>query len=235
MSKPTYAVIFEDIRNLIHNNSLKSGDPLPSENMLCKEYNTSRMTVRKAVTNLINFGYAYSIPGVGSFVSNADSDNYMLYFDELKSISGSSAQGEMIDIDVITPEIEILYNLNLQLDDRVILIRRLYKCDEITVAYDEKYIPYTPGIPLIEKEINYATFPDIVASKVSPFVIKKTIIINALKADEIVSGQLAVPAGDPVMRIEHYIYDDRYHVIGYSRIYYRSEYLSLKATSGYEG
>lgn len=47
------------------------GQQLPSEKELCEAFNTSRMTINKAMTNLMKNGYIKRIPGNGSFVDNA--------------------------------------------------------------------------------------------------------------------------------------------------------------------
>ena len=232
MNKPTYTIIFEDIKNQIHRNELKPGDPIPSENTLCQQYSTSRMTVRKAIASLISFGYVYSMPGVGSFVCSIDPDIYKLRYNETKNITTPPDQVEVLDITVINPDIDLALKMNKQPDEYVVLIKRKYLREGIVLAYDEKFIPYEPGIPLIEKEINYATFPDIVASKVSPFVIKKSIVVCTKKADREMADLLHIPQNDPVVQVEQQIFDERFHVIGFSRMFYRYEYFSMKATSG---
>ena len=55
----------------ILNDKFAVGQQLPSEKELCDTFNTSRMTVNKAMTNLMKNGYIKRIPGNGSFVDNA--------------------------------------------------------------------------------------------------------------------------------------------------------------------
>lgn len=56
--------ILEDIEKGIYENN----DKIPSENELCRLYDTSRITVRKALDELTAQGILYRLQGVGSFV-----------------------------------------------------------------------------------------------------------------------------------------------------------------------
>lgn len=46
-------------------------DKIPSESEFCKEYNTSRITVRRALDELVAQGILYRLQGIGTFVNNA--------------------------------------------------------------------------------------------------------------------------------------------------------------------
>ena len=48
---------------------MATGDKLPSENMLCRRYQLARMTVSKALNELVNEGIVYRKQGKGTFVN----------------------------------------------------------------------------------------------------------------------------------------------------------------------
>ena len=50
--QPIYVKIMSDIENQIKDETLKSGDQIPTEKELCELYNTSRMTVNKTISRL---------------------------------------------------------------------------------------------------------------------------------------------------------------------------------------
>lgn len=62
-----YIKIREDIKKEIVSGKIKAGDQLTSENKLCEQYQVSRHTVRKAISELINMGFLTSIHGKGTF------------------------------------------------------------------------------------------------------------------------------------------------------------------------
>ncbi|WEK37794.1 MAG: GntR family transcriptional regulator [Candidatus Pseudobacter hemicellulosilyticus] len=66
---PLYKQLFEDLKEQLDNRQYKIGDLLPSENDLCKLYNTTRPTVRQALAALSNLGYINRQHGKGSIVA----------------------------------------------------------------------------------------------------------------------------------------------------------------------
>lgn len=66
---PLYQKVIDDLKTLIEKGAYKKGELLPSENDLCKTYSTTRVTVRQALTGLMNMGYITRRHGKGSIVS----------------------------------------------------------------------------------------------------------------------------------------------------------------------
>jgi GntR family transcriptional regulator len=66
---PIYVQIKGGFMSLIQEGQLKPGSALPSENELADRYNVSPMTVRHAMSELVNEGYIYRERGRGTFVS----------------------------------------------------------------------------------------------------------------------------------------------------------------------
>ena len=60
----------EQIRNLIKEGKLKPGDKLPAEQMLAKEFGTSRPSVREALSALEILGITESRGGKGNFIKD---------------------------------------------------------------------------------------------------------------------------------------------------------------------
>ena len=231
MREPIYIVIAEDLKKMINSGELEPGDSICSENMLSEQYNVSRMTVRKSLTLLSSEGYIYSIPGKGNYVSVPDQDKYILYFNEMKSIEGSVDETKLLDVNVIKPTMETMYNMKAFENKRLILVRRLMYIDTKPVAYDLKYIPYYRGMPVVEKEINYATFPELVAQKKSLFAIRKELKIKAQRASKDVVDNLRINDGDPIMAIEQKLLDDEDKIVGWGTTYFLSDYFQLQAIS----
>lgn len=61
--------IYNHLLNLINSGELPPNEKLPPESELCKLFETSRCTVRKAYDKLANQEYVVRMPGLGSFVS----------------------------------------------------------------------------------------------------------------------------------------------------------------------
>jgi GntR family transcriptional regulator, arabinose operon transcriptional repressor len=75
---PKYRQVFEDLHSAIQAGTLRRGDRLPSEAELGKRYNTSRITVAKAIHELQLQGLVSRRPGAGTHVlSTAASANHV--------------------------------------------------------------------------------------------------------------------------------------------------------------
>ena len=68
-SVPLYQQLMEVIQNQILNGELKENDRIPTEIELSREYDVSRITVRKAVELLVEEEILVKRQGIGTFVS----------------------------------------------------------------------------------------------------------------------------------------------------------------------
>lgn len=66
-----YKQIENDILDKISTCFYKKNDMIPTELELAKNYNVSRVTVRRATDNLVAKGLLYRTPGVGTFVTGS--------------------------------------------------------------------------------------------------------------------------------------------------------------------
>lgn len=237
MKKPLHIEISEYIKNQIISGKLKYGDKINSENELCEKFGTSRMTVRKGLTVLVNENFIYSVPGKGNFVSEKISNQYTLYFNELNSLKSGNEETKLLGVNIINPPIEVMFNLGITKKRKVIVIKRYSMKHDISIVYDIKYIPYHVGMPIVEKEIHYATFPEILAKEMSHFEIKKELIISGENPSKEVQKILKITKEEPVMKIEQKILDDDNKPIGFGITYFNSKYFKLEASNlkSYEG
>lgn len=74
----SYRKIANDIMNKIQRGTFRPGEKLPKQTELADFYETSRVTVQKALNVLTLEGYIASKKGVGTFVKN-QSDDSALY------------------------------------------------------------------------------------------------------------------------------------------------------------
>ncbi|MBM7661465.1 GntR family transcriptional regulator [Bacillus mesophilus] len=71
--QPIYEQLVEKLKELIMNNILKVDEQLPSVRTLAQQLTINPNTIQKAYRELERQGYTYSVPGKGSFVSDASS------------------------------------------------------------------------------------------------------------------------------------------------------------------
>lgn len=81
---PRYQQLVNAINDALANNTLSSGDALPSVNAICNDYKLSRDTVFKAYTILKENGVVESVPNKGYYVAN-DTTKVLLVLDTFKA------------------------------------------------------------------------------------------------------------------------------------------------------
>lgn len=231
MTNPVYLQIVEDIKNKISSGELKPGDAIASEAALCREYNTSRMTVRKGLAVLASEGYIYSIPGKGNFVAKPELNKYTVYYDEMHNSINSVDRIKLLEVNIIIPDEKLAADLQTTRNKNVIVIRRLFFTEGRPVAYDVKYLPYQKGMPVVEKEIEQATFPEIMSKSIPLFALKKEIVIYARQPDEEMRRYLNIYDDLPLLVVEQKLYNQENRPVGLGVTCFRSDSIKLQGIS----
>ena len=228
MTSPVYLKIFEDIKNKVNIAELKSGDSIPPESSLCKEYGASRATVRKGLAILTNEGYLYSIPGKGNFVKEPQHNKYPVYYDEMNNSINSVDKTKLLEVNIILPDEKLANDLQITKNKNVIKIRRLFYTDGEPVAYDIKYLPYYKGMPIVEKEIEHSTFPEMMAKGMPLFALKKKLTIYAQIPDEAIKRYLNIYDELALLVVEQKLYDNENKPMGLGVTSFRGDYIKLQ-------
>ncbi|MDR3543814.1 MAG: GntR family transcriptional regulator [Desulfosporosinus sp.] len=227
MTSPVYLKIFEDIKSKINNAGLKPGETILSEAALCKEYGASRATVRKGLAILVNEGFIYSIPGKGHFVQDPQHNKYTVFYDEMKNSINSVDKTKLLEVNIILPDERLANELQITKNKKVIIIRRLFYTDGEPVAYDVKYLLYYKGMPIVEKEIEYSTFPEMMAKGMPLFSLKKTLTISAQIPDDMIKKYLDIYNQLALLVVEQKLFDHENKPIGLGITSFRGDYIKL--------
>lgn len=75
-AKPIYEQITSQIKAMVMNSQLKTGDPIPSMRSLAKSLHVSVITVQKAYEDLQRDGFIETTVGRGSFILARNKDFY---------------------------------------------------------------------------------------------------------------------------------------------------------------
>ena len=231
MANPVYLKIVEDIKKKVNSAELMPGDTVPPETALCKEYGVSRMTVRKGLAILANEGYIYSVPGKGSYVQKPEVNKYTLLYDEMNNPINSVDKARLLEVSIIMPDEKLADELQTTRNKHVIMIRRVFFTDGTPVAYDVKYLLYTKGMPIVEKEIEQATFQEMVSNGTPIFALKKKIIISAQVPNAEIKRYLNIYDELALLVVEQKLYNNENKPIGIGVTSYRGDYIKLQGNS----
>lgn len=219
---PTYFKLKKKILKDIESGALVPGDVLPSERALAVQHGLSRMTVRQALTDLVNAGILYREQGRGTFVSARKMQQRNISsFSETVREMGFTPSTKVMEFAVITPPEDIAAKLMVK-DANVFRALRVRLADTVPVAVEEVFIPFhiCPGL---EKN-------DLQSSLYS--VINETFGHRVGSADCSVSTQhptakqqelLGVSRNTSVLRIDSLYYSISGITLYYERAIYRAD------------
>lgn len=144
-----YEVIFKDIRKKIENGTFPVNAKLPTEPELGDQYKVSRITVKKAIDQLVAEGLVIKRRGAGTFVKGLSEQEGRLspqINGLFNAIDKSKIKSEVILFEIISQE--VAGKLNILADDFVYHIIRYRYGDPNWHTLDFCYMPILliPGL-----------------------------------------------------------------------------------------
>ena len=223
-----YQTICGELRDAVFAGRYVPGNLIPSENELAAKYATSRVTVRKALRILEGEGLLKPLHGKGYLVLSPEFTRFKLDFSDTPA--GGSAK--YLSIDVIPADGELARRLGIEWGRMLVVTRRLLRAEGAPDAYDEKYVPYQKGDPIIERELHYAQFPDMFTDRYVPRTIWTEMEIDAAPAPAEISTALGREGGAVLLRVSRTIFTGEGTRIGFGRRWLAGGMLT--AVSDYE-
>ncbi|MCE2745078.1 MAG: GntR family transcriptional regulator [Burkholderiales bacterium] len=189
--------------------------PLPGELVLAEQFNVSRVTMRRALQDLVKEGLVARGRGKGTFVKpRTESRNSSVGQSQLLSASAMrlQASGDSSDLQLITskrilPPPDIATLLHLPSDAIVEKLIRIRQHDGQPVAHLTSFIPQDLSGRICRRRLR--EFPILVLlEEAGVKVAKARQTISARLADASVAYALGVPVGAPLLAISRVAYDE---------------------------
>ncbi|HJW91443.1 MAG TPA: GntR family transcriptional regulator [Anaerolineales bacterium] len=118
---------------------------LPTENQLAAEYQVSRATIRSAFDRMEALGLIYRKQGVGTFARRASSLsnplNQFVDFYALIRENGCKPGFEQLSAALVFPSNEISQNLQLEPDQRILEVHKVFYADKAPIIFCINSIP----------------------------------------------------------------------------------------------
>jgi len=211
---PIYYQIKQHIKRSITSNEYRAGDKIPSEQQLSKTFQVSRITIRQAISQLIQEGLLISKRGLGTYVTN-NSDLIKSYSLEFSGFIDdlfhevSKVNVKYVEINKIDANNYVKEKLKLPKKERkVYLVKRLRLKGENVFAFTLNYLPVEIG-----KQID----KDVLLEKPMLRIIEQDLrirftgafqTIEASFADHETASHMGVSPGFPILLIERVMFTD---------------------------
>jgi len=224
-SKPLYLQIKDILKQKMINNEYPVGSTIPSENELEEIFGVSRMTIRQAVTELVNEGLLRKERGRGKgtvVLSNAISDRLTTVksFTQKMQDQGLVLKNKEINISFVKPSETVAGILGIEVTDEVFALSRIRMVNNDIIMYSISYVPKFLNLPFDTQ--SYGSLYQQLALK-NIHVSHAEEAIEAMLANEEVSKALEVAVNDAVLKRTRISRDQFSRNIEYTITYYRSD------------
>lgn len=239
---PLYQQLFVLLRNQIESGDLAPGAPVMGEVELCRTFNVSRITARRALNELANQGFVERARGRGTRVAPRRTPDPMhATFDGLMENVGHI--GRITSVRVLHTGMEpakrdIARLLRLAPGTPVLHSLRVRMLGEHNMSYLATWVP--PDIAtLIEGQDMSATPLLLLLEAAGVPVASATQTITATLADAAAAAALGVPAGAPLISVRRIVHDVEDRPVEVIKILYRPELyqfrMAMRRVTGKDG
>lgn len=138
-----YEKIKKILQEQIEKHELKPNQVIPSEHMLCEQYDVSRITVRKAIDELVYEGLLYRIKGKGCFVREQPQNELSHIYSYTEAIinQGKTPSKQQILLQKEPAGEELAQKLKIDKEDEVYYVKCLYLADGQPYCLNTSILP----------------------------------------------------------------------------------------------
>ncbi|MCK1991203.1 GntR family transcriptional regulator [Peribacillus muralis] len=140
---PIYYQLEEAIKKAIQNHRLLPGEMIPSERDYTEKYEISRMTVRQAISNLVNDGYLYRQRGIGTFVAHQKIEQPLqglTSFSEDMQSRGHEPSTRVISLTEIKADSDLAAKLEVEAGTPIVELKRVRLADRLPMSFETVYL-----------------------------------------------------------------------------------------------
>lgn len=206
---PKYQQIADDIQHKISLGKYKPGEKMPTENVLTKNYEVSRVTIRKALELLEEQKIIIRHQGKGTFVSSNKQPRTLSGVHSFSSIykeMGKKPGAKVIRQILETPTDEEKDQLQLSEGELLITIERIRYADGEPVSVELSKLPSKKYHFLLDADLNDNSMFDILKERDISFYNQEK-IIELTYADTQKAVYLNLQKGYPLILVSGLSYD----------------------------
>ena len=205
---------------------LKVGAQLPTEDGLIERFEVSRITVRRAIQNLVSRGLVEIRRGKGTFVAapriTQELTELSGFVEDMHAV-GRKPTARVLGREIVTADTTVASHLALTKGQRVVRIRRVRLADGVPISFDETYLPLEIGKKIITNNLKVEPIFSLLERKYDVPLIEAEYKLEAVAATAEVATALRVKPGSPIFRIERTSYSTGNRPVDYERLYYRGD------------
>ncbi|WPF82238.1 GntR family transcriptional regulator [Sanguibacter sp. 4.1] len=214
------------IRQRISDQTLPAGRRLPAERDLCQQLGVSRVTLRKALQQLVEEGVLSSSHGRGWYVSKAPSGpewpNTLESFTETARRKGLEPSSTVLTAEVVPASFDEAEEFGIVAGTDIFRLVRVRHLDGVAIGIDDSRVPLAlaEGIEDVDF-VGASLLSELAAHGVEP--VHADSIIEARGCTAELAAPLDLAPGDPVLAMRQVLEDQSGRTVLVTSITYRGD------------
>jgi GntR family transcriptional regulator len=200
-----YAKVEEAIATEIARGEYRPGDQLPTEDALLERFQVSRITVRRAIQNLVRRDLLEIRRGLGTFVLSprieAELTKLTGFVEDMHAV-GRKATARVVSQGVVAASSRVAERLQLTKGTKVMQIKRVRLADDTPISFDETYLPLTLGKQIVRNDLRRRPIFTLLEEEYGVPLVEAAYELEAVIASETVADALQIRIGSPIFQIE---------------------------------
>lgn len=199
---PKYFIIKNELIEMINSEEYIKKGMIPSERELMSIFDVSRITVKRAINELVNEGYLYRIQGKGTFIKSDEGEHDLVSLmsctEDIKKM-GMKPSKKLIRHSVLEADIVRVKKLQLLKGDKVLMLKRVYYADNEPLNYTTTYLPCKRFLNIEKYDFGKESIYDVFENKYGVKITKTQRTLEAVLAIDEIAKHLEMDAGKPVI------------------------------------
>ncbi len=221
-----YAQVESVLASEIGSKALKPGGRIPTEDDLMARFGVSRITVRRAIQNLVNRGMVEIQRGRGTFVASPKITQELTelsgFVEDMHAI-GRKATARLVDKNIVNSSETVARQLAVAKGARVVRIQRVRLGDGVPISFDETYLPLDLGRKVMTNNLAVEPIFSLLERKYNVPLVEAEYKMEAVAAEPEIAAALRINHGSPMFLIERTSYSTGGLPVDYEKLYYRGD------------
>jgi len=231
INKPLYIRIQEYIAELILSGKLTPDTKIQSERDFSEDLGVSRMTVRRAITELVNEGLLERKHGSGTYVAKPkvtyESSELVNYVQAMQQRKIGTAS-QLLEFGELAASRRLAESLQIEIGNPIYRVVILRFANRVPIILERVFIPCSRCPALEEWDLEKNSIYDLLTGvyHIDPACSSQT--VEAVAAANTVAKQLRVDEGFPLLMLSRIVFERKAELpIVFSQDFLRSDYARI--------
>ncbi len=223
---PLYHQLRQALLGTLEQGHWQKGDPIPTEREICDTYGVSRITVRRAINDLVREGYLVSQQGKGTFVARPKIQRQLSQlrsFSEEMEALGLRSGSQLLSLRQEPAIGDVAAALQVKEGEWIWIVERLRLADDEPTIVSTSHLRLPAHVVLTPAQLHgQASLWRVLRSQGVTFA-RSEATIQAVEGSAHESELLEVQPGSPLLLVESIIYSDDDVPVEYTRMISRGD------------